>query len=209
MQASVNNTNKPKPPTKISNDFVRYLVGFGVGVAIGLAPYLGVLDIPLFTPLLSLIPVTLQDTVIPLSAAIMGVVAVVIEWYGRERITHAWLSKMFNRTLIIALIVFLVLVSIHTLFVVRIPIDSASDAVSFVVGLERPLREPCTELISDAECIKLLTFDPSLISSFWGDRSIRLASLVLMLTYLVFTSTFGALVGLVLLRNRRKDSTNT
>ena len=209
MQAPVDNTNKPKPPTKIANDCVRYLVGFGVGVAIGLAPYLGDLDIPLFTPLLSLIPATLQDTVIPLSAAIMGVVAVVIEWYGRERITLVWLRKMFNRTLIIALSAFLILISIHTLYVVRIPIDGASDAVSFVVGLERPLREPCTENISDAECIKLLTFDPSLVSSFWGDRSIRTASLMLMLAYLVFTSTFGSLVGLVLLRNRRKDSTNT
>ena len=34
-----------KPATALSKQFVRYLVGFGVGVGIGLAPYLGILNV--------------------------------------------------------------------------------------------------------------------------------------------------------------------
>lgn len=202
MQAPLNeNSKKPKPPTKLAKQFVRYLVGFGVGVAIGLAPYLGKLDVPLFTPLLTLIPITIQDTVLPLSAALMGIIAVIVEWYGRERLAKRTLRKIFIRSLVLVLGAFLVLLVVHTLLVVRVPVDGGEDAVSFLVGFERPIRPPCAADVSDTECIKLLTFDPSRISAFWGDKAIRISKLTLMLSYLFFTGMFGYLVGILLLRS--------
>ncbi|MCF1459249.1 MAG: hypothetical protein LPH21_17405, partial [Shewanella sp.] len=119
MQAPIeDHSNNPKPPTNLANKFVRYLVGFSVGVAIGLAPYLGKLDLPLFTPLLTLIPFTIQDTVLPLSAALMGIIAVIVEWYGQERLTRRKMKKIFGRSLVIVLVSFLILVVVHTLLVV-------------------------------------------------------------------------------------------
>lgn len=193
------------PPTPLARRFVRYLLGFFVGVAVGLAPYLGLLRIPFFAPLLDLIPESIQNTIIPLSAALMGLVAVVTQWYGGERLSRAWLRQSFMKALLIAGVSFLALVVIHNIVVAIVPIRGGKDAVSFIVGFTRPSRPPCTEEVSDTECIKLLTFDTTSIDSFWGDRQIRLARLALMLPYLAFTSFSGALIGLLLLRETIMD----
>lgn len=190
----------PRPPTPLARRLVRYILGFGVGVGVGLAPYLGLLKIPLFAPLLDLIPESIQNTLIPLSAALMGIVAVAAQWYGGEAITRKWLRRLFARALTLAGLSFVLLLAVHTLLVVRVPILGGDDTVSFVVGFVRPSKPPCTEGVSDAECIKKITLDPAAVESFWGDRQVRLARLSLMISYLLFTGTFGALIGLILLR---------
>ena len=190
-----------RPATSLSRRFVRYLLGFGVGVAVGLAPYLGLLNIPLFKPLLTLIPESIREIVLPLSAALMGTVAIVVQWYGGEHLTRAWTKKMFARTLVVLALTFVALTVVHTLVVVTLPIED-DRSISFVVGFTRPNRPPCTADVSDAACIKEITSDPSAIESFWGDRQIRIAKLALIFSYLLFTSSFGALVGLTLLRDQ-------
>jgi len=200
-----NETPAPiQPPTPLARKLIRYIVGFGVGTSIGLAPYLGVVNVPLFKPLLSLIPDSIQDTVIPLSAALMGTLAVVIQWYAGEAITQKALRKLFARTLIVTLLTFVVLTVVHTLVVVTLP-RTAGESWSFVVGFTRPLRPPCTAEVSDAECIKAVTTDPSAIASFWGDRQIKIATLSLMFSYILFTSSFGTLVGLLVLKESKRQ----
>ncbi len=190
----------PVAPTPTARKLVRYLLGFGVGVAVGLAPFLGVLRIPLFAPLLDLIPRQVQSTLIPLSAALMGMVAVVVQWYGGVRVNHQWLHRKFIRGLVFSGVMLVVLIVVHTQVVVAVPILGGEYSVTFLVGFSRPVRPPCTEDVSDAECIKLISLDPSLVESFWGDRQVRLARLALMMSYLLFTSSFGALIGLIILR---------
>jgi hypothetical protein len=183
---------------------VRFILGFGVGIGVGLAPYLGKLRIPFFAPLLSLIPDSLQDTIIPLSAALMGIIAVVTQWYGGERNSRKWFQKVFTRTLVALLLTFVALTVIHSLTVVRVPILGGKDTVSFLVGFTRPMKPPCTEDTSDSECIKRLTFDTTKIESFWGDRQVRIAKLALIFPYLSFMTEFGLLVGLILLRDETR-----
>lgn len=193
----------PRPPTPLSRRLVRYIVGFGVGVGVGLAPYLGLINVPGFKALLSLIPDTIQDTVIPLSAALMGTIAVVVQWYGGERLTRRRLAGWFARTLATAVASFILLTVIHSLVVCKVPLGNGESA-SFLVGFTRPTnKEPCTAEVSDAECIKLVTFDPAAIESHWGDGRIRVARLSLIFSYLLFTGSFGALVGLIVLRERK------
>jgi len=194
----------PTPPTALARKFVKYLTGFGVGVAVGLAPYLGKLDVPLFSPLLDLIPLTLQDTILPLSAALMGIVAVTVEWVGFDKHSKAWQKRWFGWTLGVALTAFVSLMVVHTLVVVSVHILGGKGTVSFVVGFDRPYEPPCTREISDAECIKLLTFEPAGIAAFWGDRAIRLSTLAIMIPYLLLMGAFGSLIGLVLLRGQGK-----
>lgn len=195
-----------KPATCLSRTLVRYIVGFGVGVGVGLAPYLGILNVPLFKPLLSLIPGSIRGIVIPLSAALMGVVAIVVQWYGSERLTQRWMRKVFVRILLALVVTFTALTVIHVMVVVTLPIEDG-ESLSFVVGFTRPNRPPCTEEVSDAACIELITSNPAAIESFWGDRRIRIAKIALMFSYLLFTSSFGAMVGLVVLQERFKKST--
>jgi ABC-type antimicrobial peptide transport system permease subunit len=185
------------PP--LATKWAKYVVGFGVSVAVGLAPYLGRLNVPLFTPLLNLIPPSVQDTAIPLSAALMGIVAVLIEWYGMSTLTLDTVQKWFSRTVLWIIAGFILLTIIQTRVVARVSMSGGKETASFLVGLHDPLTPPC-ERLGKAECIKLITTDPAKIESHWGDDNIANAKLALLFSYLAFTSGFGFLVGLLVLR---------
>jgi len=198
-QCESNQTSIPITST-MTNKWVRYILGFSLSVALGLAPYLGKLKVPFFHSLLELIPVSMQNELLPLSAALMGIVAIFTQWYGNEKLSVRWLKKYFIRTLLLSIFVFVILITMHTLVVVEVPIYDGSENMGFVVGFTRPMQPPCPIEVSDAECIKRLTFSPNRIASFWGDRQIRLATLALTFSYLCFTSCFGMLVGIIVLQ---------
>src|SRR4051812_25046827 len=70
------------PPTPLAKRFVRSVLGFGVGVGLGLAPFLGKLGVPGFSALLSLFPEALSAFLIPVSAFLMGMLAAVTQFYS-------------------------------------------------------------------------------------------------------------------------------
>lgn len=186
----------PPPPT--AGLFVRYVLGLGVSVGVGLAPYLGRINVPLFEPLLTIVPLSEQGFLIPLSTALMGLVAVGVQWYGGER--PEWLRKWFGATLVIALLALGFLVYVHNNVVVSVQY-LGTKSTSFLVGFSRPNKPPCPEGISDAECIRdYLTFNPAKIESFWGDKEVRNARLTLTLSYLVCMGSFSTLVGFIVIR---------
>jgi hypothetical protein len=186
----------------IAVEWGRYLLGFGVSVAVGLAPYLGRVRVPLFTPLLSLIPLFVQDIAIPLSSAAMGLVAVFVQWYGSSRISQEWASKMFVRTLISAAVLLLALTVVQMLAVERIYVPATEQTVSLVVGFAFPDKPPCAGL-SRAQCIgNRLGLNPSAIETYFGGVQVKVAQVLLVLTYTLFMSSFGALVGLLVIIRR-------
>jgi len=194
-------TSDIKPHTSTARRLVRAILGFGVGVAIGLAPYLGTVAIPGFHPLVGLYPASVRDIMLPLSAAVMGIVAVWVEWYGYERLTEAWRRRTFLRTLAVVLVGLLLLIVIHTVFVLHVSIEGGERSVPFVIGMNRQPSCKCEPGLSDAQCVATVTtFNPASIEACWGDRNVRVAKLALILSYLLFTGGFGGLVGLTLLR---------
>ncbi len=191
-------------PTTRARRWVRYLLGFGVGVGVGLAPYLGRVNVPGFSALLTMLPDSLRDTALPLSAAVMGLVAVCVQWYGEERLSRAWLRRAFAiaaAAFVAALVAFAV---VQSYVVVPVHVGAENFTASFLVGFDTPDRPPCpragADAVGDAECIKRLTLDDARVAAFWGDRSVRVARLALLGSYLAATGAFAALVGLVLLR---------
>ena len=188
----------PRPPG-VSNRLVRYILGFGVGVGVGLAPYLGVYRVPLFHPILTLIPDTLREPLLPLSAALMGLLAVSVQWYEGEKVPRTKLRKLFTRTLVFAASTLFLLFVIHRLVVLKVP-TYGGNSVTVLKGFVRPDKQPCGPEISDLECVKRVTLDEAKINSFWGDGQVQTAGMTLSLLYLLFTSAFGTLVGLVILR---------
>ena len=60
-------------PTPIARRYVSYVVGFGVALGIGLAPFLG--KVAGVDALLNLFPRSLHGSLIPLSAFLMGFIA--------------------------------------------------------------------------------------------------------------------------------------
>src|SRR5690349_21572880 len=99
--------NLPSPPS-FTKRFMRYLLGFGVSVAIGLAPFLGQLDVPLFKSLLTILPPDERAVAVPLSATLMGTVAVAVQWYGAQRWNKRGVRRAFSLTLVAVLVALLI-----------------------------------------------------------------------------------------------------
>jgi hypothetical protein len=110
---------------------------------------------------------------------------------------------MFARVLVLAVCSFVALFVVHTLVVVNVPMLGGKDSVTFLVGFVRPIKPPCLESMSDAECIKVISFDITAIESFWGDKQMRLAKIALILPYLLFTSSFAMTIGILLLQDQK------
>jgi len=73
---------------------------------------------------------------------------------------------------------------------------------AFVTGVS---RGPCPECqgYSDVECVKRISFDAGRIESCWGSGQTKLAGIALSLAYLMATSSFGALIGMLVVTSRR------
>jgi hypothetical protein len=180
---------------------VRYVLGFSVSVGVGLAPYLGLVGVPLFTPLLSLIPHSLQSIAIPISIASMGIIAVLVQWRRRSPVRPV----EFRYAITLAIASLAIFVALEILAVAHIEVPAADQTVSFAIGLRTPLRPPCEGLSREACIAQRLGFDETIIDSYFGDTPTRLTKLSLVLTYIVFMSAFGWMVGLLLLRRRNTD----
>ena len=188
---------KPKLP-RLASDWVRYLLGFTVSIGVGLAPYLGLVGVPLFTPLLSLIPHSLQSIAIPISIASMGIIAVLVQWRKRDPAKRS----EFSLALVLAVVTLVLFISIQILAVAHVEVPAADQTVSFAVGFYAPQRPPCEGLSRDVCIAQRLGFDEAVIDGYFGDTQTRLTKLALVLSYIGFMSSFGWMVGLLLLRER-------
>jgi hypothetical protein len=186
----------PAEPSKtsfLSKNWVQLVLGFSVSVVAGLVPYLGKF-IPMFAPLQVILPEAVQPIAIPLSAAAMGIVAVLIQWQGTQKLQSAQVKALFRRTLLVCAIALVALAAIETIAVVRVDVPAVDATVSFAVGPFRPGTPPCVGL-GRADCIKQqLSLDEARIDSYFGEGWVNVTKLVLVIVYTAFMSTFPAIV---------------
>jgi len=177
----------------LSKNWVQLVLGFSVSVVAGLVPYLGKF-IPMFAPLQVILPEAVQPIAISLSAAAMGIVAVLIQWQGAQKLQPAQVKTLFRRTLLVCAIALVALAAIETIAVVRVDVPAVDATVSFAVGPFHPGTPPCVGL-GRADCIKQqLSLDEARIDSYFGEGWVNVTKLVLVIVYTTFMSTFPALV---------------
>jgi hypothetical protein len=180
--------------------WVRALLGLSVSVGVGLAPFLGTLGVPLFTPLLSLIPIQLRTEAITLSTAAMSLTAIAVQWNADGRLTMRLLEKRFRKTTISSVLTFVLLFAVSNFFVVRVHYDNGSKSTSFLKGIYRPEPDPCAGK-SDEACIqRVTTFNEASVASYWGDAQISVARFAFLLSYVALLAQFGLLVGYLVLK---------
>ena len=184
--------------------WMQYLLGFGVSVGIGLAPYLGLKQVPFFTPMLSFIPLYIREIAIPLSSAAMGIVAVYIQWYASTQASKGWTKRAFPRVLGATVGLLLLLAVLEMLTVERIFVAASNppQTASVVVGFGYPNKAPCGG-VSRSYCIEnRLGVNPASIETYFGAAQVKVAQILLVLSYTLFMSSFGVIVGLLVIARR-------
>lgn len=179
--------------------WVRMIVGFGVSVAVGLSPFLGQLGVPLFAPLLNLIPSSIRTSAVAVSAALMGLTAVWIQWQFYRRPSDDSVPKLFRRAGLVAICSLSLLFVAYSQLVTEVPIRGQKESLYFVTGFSDAKWPQCSGL-SNAQCIgEVTTTDYSRILSCFGERQIKMANLALQIPYFAFLSSFGAMIGALML----------
>lgn len=199
-----------KAPSSVATGFVRYILGFGVWVALGLAPFLGAgARIPGFAPLLDLYPQSLRSWLIPLSGFLMGTIALVVEYAAGQRLVLKRARAWFKRSIIVLLSTFFILVMVYGLLITRIPLGDGSRHVAVVTGWSLPTPIPegceCEATMTNEQCVEEITVSPVNIGACFGRGRVELARRALSLLYLVLTGSFAVSVGVVLLLKRDRD----
>jgi hypothetical protein len=201
------------PPTLLSRTWVRYVVGFTVGVGVGLAPFLGNVKVPLFAALISLFPLQLQSTLLPLAAFLMGVIAVAVQFYAGARITPDTVGRYFRFTLIAILAGFFLFAILTMLLVTRIPLREGEYVALILAPTERLPGCTCGNLphplLPDALCVQQLSFNPAILETCWGGPALKIREVSLGIPYLLLTGGFGALIGLLLVKAPSKRPSPT
>jgi hypothetical protein len=195
------------PAAPVARKFVRYVISFGVSVGIGLAPFLGKVKVPGFSALLELFPLQIQGVLVPLSAFLMGLVALAVQFYYSEKVAAGSLRKYFRAGFIAIVLGFFLFVILYKLFVIRVPIAGGESYAAVVVNPDRLRRTcKCPESDTDYDCVKKLSLHPAALATCWGGEAQDVRELALMVPYLLLTAGFGALIGLLILKEDRQGA---
>ncbi len=212
---------KPKipAPPPLSQILVRRILGFGVWVAIGLAPFLGAFRVRPFVSLLELYPYSSRLQVLALSGFLMGVIALVIENVGTGRLTRKSLTRSFRNALITLTVSFLFFVVFYQFLVIKVegqpsPPPAPPVTQAFVTGgLTVPAHSPdckCRVGQEAKQCIEKISLSETNVRTCFGPMRVTFASLFLLLLYLTLTGSFAASVGIFVLRQKmEKDRGRT
>jgi hypothetical protein len=203
-------------PSIFANALARRIMGFGVWLAVGLAPFLGKIRVPGFTAVIEMYPATLQRWLIPLSGLFMGMMAVTIEFASERGVGKATLTRWFTRAAAIFGVSLIVMIALYLFTVttidqnVRLPDDTLGHVThAFVTGKTAvsdpaPSRCGCEPGLDAEQCLKEISLESSKIKACFGGGTIQFATLSLALVYLVVTGAFVAAVGLLMLEQRRR-----
>jgi hypothetical protein len=181
-------------PTPTARRFVRLVVGFSVGVGIGVAPFLGKVRVLGFEPLSGIFPEHLRDVFIAFGAFLMGVIAVAVQVLAVPRWKVKRLTTFSVRSMAATLVSMVLLCVVYFLVVVRVQTSGRDEAV--VTGWSRISSCPCTTP-SDELCAEELSLRPGASEVCWC-KQVQVSRLVLCLLYLASIGCFAAVVGSVL-----------
>jgi TIR domain len=194
----------PGAPFALAGRYVRFVTGFSVGVGIGLAFYLGKINVPGFAALLEAIPFQLRDALVPLSTFLVGLIAVFVQFYAGEAMKEGRIRSLFAAGMATVVTGFILFTLLDALFVTRQKFGEQT--VGVVTAATRLPGCECgpQSKVNDKACIQQLSLAEDALASCWGGRSLQLRELSLSLTYLLLIGGFAWLVGLLLLRDEAR-----
>lgn len=196
------------PLTSLGNRYLRYLLSFGVTLAIGLAPLLGRAHVPLFTSIMEVFPLDLQGGLIPFASFVMTLPAVGVQFFAGEAIASRTVNRAFAITFLILVPLTLALYVVYSYAVVRVPIEGGRGTAAYIVGNDFVQDCPCKARgLRIASCIGIaISANPAQVSDCYPANEINLRRSILATLYLLVMLSFGALIGLLILKEQLRRS---
>jgi len=192
------NARLSKPPL-MTQRWMRMMLAFGFSVALGMAPLLGKIKIPGFSSLLEMFPTFPFDFTTQLLAVtglLMGLTALLVQYFQYERISSVRRRLWFIR---LAIVLGFALIVLFALYVFNV--EQAGN-YNVLIGWNEPICRACAEM-ARSECLSEITLATKDIDRCFGSFPVRLAALLLAVLYMAAMSLLGALVGLLVLREKR------
>ena len=194
------------PISPVSKKWVSLLLGLGISVPTALLPLFGKLGIPPFKGLLALIPESIQPVVIPLGCAAMALMSISVEFRVMAKAPKEKLLAEAKKGLLLTGALLVAFCIAYSFLVTVVHLLGGKESVSVVTGFANTSAPPCVGF--DVEgCVKYLTLSESAIASYFGDRQIRLAKLILEVLYIGFFAAFGNLAGILVSLQTRTPAT--
>lgn len=198
---SVEKAEKAPSLSLMPRRFVHHILNFFVGLGVGLSPFLGNKNVPFFRALISVMPFQIASELITLSAFLMGLIVVAVQFYAAERISRPLLQKLFGISLIVLIVGFVLFYFLRNEYTFDVERGKSDKRVTVLVSSSPRKDCPCPNVEQDPEgCIQRLSFSAAAIARCWDHREIRRRGGVLGLSYLVLTSGVGILIGFLLLQ---------
>jgi hypothetical protein len=195
------------PTTSVAWKFGRYALSFGVTLVVGLAPLLGKSGVRLFTPLATLIPLNLQEGVLALAGFLMALTAVAAQFFASDNAAFGKrrMRTMFLAVFLGAVVVTLALSVVYSFYVEKIELEGGKFSARYIVGETMLPTCPCVAQKKPiSTCIgSAITTNPAEVSACYPRSEIAGRQAVLSLLYLLTMLSFGMLIGLVVLRERK------
>lgn len=194
--------------------FRSLIMNFFVGLAIGLSPFLGFKNVPVFKSLISVMPFQIAPRLIVLSAFLMGIIVTAVQFYSSERISRRVVQKRFAIALITMLVGFVLFYFLRGEFTVDVERGQSEETVTALIGATAFPYAPqdedgchCSDAARRPEaCIQRLSFNAAAIAQCWDNREIRHRGELLGLSYLILIGGVGVLVGLIILQERARHA---
>jgi hypothetical protein len=179
------------PPTALARRFVRYVVGFGVGVGAATLVFLA-------GGLFEVIPDSVKRVALPASTLLMGLVAVGVQFYAREAIRRRTLRRLFTVGVLVLVAGVVLFLRLHVRYVETF--EPRGETLTVVLSERRLTTSPCPcePELSNEDCLLRLGLDSARLC--WDEVRIEEVEFWLLLTYLLSTIGFGVLVGLVVVQ---------
>jgi hypothetical protein len=180
----------------------RVLHSVSVSGPVGLLPYLGKLDFPVLKQLVELYPESIANVAILFSSATMSAVAAYVQFHRSDRITLENINQSFRfgiRCFAVALVLLLIMY-FWTVTPVHYNFNGEARTTSFVTGFTGTDATQCAGRSREDCILHEAQLNEAHIASFFGEWQIRLANILVVGIYIVFTASFGYLQGLRVLR---------
>ena len=156
-------SNDPEPITASDSTTRRFIATFrgtGIAVAIGIAPFLGTVQIPAFKPLAGLLPFQIRGDTVTISIFVMGIIAAAVQFYAAEDLSPERIKKRFGYVLVAMVVGLVFFVVVHDLFTETVTVKAGTFNV--LIGPQRLEACACSTcacppaITSDGDCISRL-----------------------------------------------------